>query len=144
MILRKPWCHYRAISMLTTMRRECRNGCHRLKGMMLNMSLAKQPWWKAHIKKINRRHMTCVFPGEEGFCDLLCPFPWSLSGNHSGLLSAAIWPSRLIGAGVPGNDPSRVLEMQTAGHQLGTSRLRRRQAMVLWAEQGPWHQIQRN
>ena len=31
-MLGKACSHYRAISMLMAMRRECRNGCHRLKG----------------------------------------------------------------------------------------------------------------
>lgn len=92
------------------------------------------------FNKVNRQHMTCVFPGEEGLCALLCPFPWSLSGNHSGFLSAGIWPSRPLGARVSGDDPSRVLERRKLQvTSLGTIRPRRRRVMALGAKPGPGH-----
>lgn len=56
-MLGRPWCHYRAISMLMAMRRECRHGCHRLKRVTLNMSVTMQPGRPRAVKRVNKQFL---------------------------------------------------------------------------------------
>lgn len=53
-MLGRPWCHYTAISMLMTIRRECRHGCYRLKRVTLNLPVTMQPARPHSMKRVNK------------------------------------------------------------------------------------------